>query len=173
MSLTSVGIGDRLLAFRKSPAQHGAKMNVTTASLLRPVFASTSLGTQVTSQIDGTIRDSNGMAVPSAKVKAKQTAASAVRTTLRGRTELTYCRTFRSVRTCLKSPKWVSGNSRKPELMLSDLRDASEWVTRSSWLFWGAGLLCRSFWTTRWLGETPMYLARARPLLGGQPGKTH
>ena len=59
----------------------GVKMNVATAILLRSVFASTSLWAQATSQINKTIRDSNGLAVPR-PVKAKQTATSAVRMTL-------------------------------------------------------------------------------------------
>jgi hypothetical protein len=83
VSLTSVGTGDTLLAFRKSWG-NGSEMKVATAILLRPVFTSTSLWTQATSQIYRAIRDSNDLAVPSAKVKAKQTATSAVRTTLSG-----------------------------------------------------------------------------------------
>lgn len=118
--------------FENPQGNGGAKMKVPAAIVLRSVLASTNLWAQATSQINGAIRDSNGLAVPNAKVKAKQTATSAVRTTLSGRTEPT-CWTFPLVRTCLRSPQGVLGNLRKPGLMRSGLRDASEWVTRSSW----------------------------------------
>jgi hypothetical protein len=59
-------------------------MMVGTAILLRPVFASTSLCAQATSQINRTIRDSNLPGCSERQGESKQTATSPVRTTLSG-----------------------------------------------------------------------------------------
>ena len=137
-------------------------MKLAAAIVLRSVFASTSLRAQAISQINGTIRASNGLAVPSAKVKAKQTVTSAVRTTLSGANG-TYVLPDLPISPYLL--EMTKRSFRKFAQTRIDAQRSPRCLSMSKPL--ELALVARP------ASGTPMYLARAWFLCGGQPGKHH
>jgi len=64
------------------------------------VFLACASALAQTSQINGTVRDASGLAIPSAAIKATQTATGIVRSTSRARTAVMCFRIFPLVRIC-------------------------------------------------------------------------